>query len=156
MRSPDSLRMLTTVSTRRLSAAARAARERRARAAICRLRDCSREIERIAAGTRAARAGCAGSGVGQGTARICDRGGADRVELRKWDVGSPLWIEYLEARLDRLAAAIGLIAEASLTHGQVALARPGHARACEGSTEQVEGSVYNYPYPRTGTAPAVG
>lgn len=148
--------MLTIVSTRQLSAATLAARERRARAAMCRLRDCSREIERIAAGTRAARTGCANTRVEQRLRAFATEAARIRVELRTWDLGSPPWIEHLEARLDRLAAAIGPIAQATLTAGQEPLARPRHTPARDASTDQVERRVYAYLYPPTATAPAVG
>ena len=96
------------------------ARELAARTALRRLRDCSRDIERLAARGRAAGRDSIAEHGRQRVRALTVEAARIRVELRRWDVGSSLWIALLQARLDRLAAEIGLIAEAT---GRQAAAR---------------------------------
>ena len=90
-----------------------ATREVAARAALGRLRDCSRDIERLAADARVAGRDSLAEHLRLRIRAFTIEAARIRVELRRWDVGSSLWIALLQARLDRLAAEIGLIAEAT-------------------------------------------
>ena len=97
------------------SAASLAARERVARRAIWRLRDRSREIERLLASTLGARhdpVAVRARALQTEAARI-------RADLRLWDARSLRWIERIEARIDRLAAEIRLTAEMNRADEQV-------------------------------------
>jgi len=89
------------------------ARELAARTVLRRLRDCSREIERMAARARAAGRDPFAEHAQQRVRAFTVEAARIRVELRRWDVGSSLWIASLQARLDRLAAEIRLIADAT-------------------------------------------
>lgn len=105
--------MLTAMSDSSATRAKLATREVAARAALRRLRDCSRDIERLAAVARVAGRGSLTENLRLRVRAFTIEAARIRVELRRWDVGSSLWIAQLQARLDRLAAEIGLIAEAA-------------------------------------------
>jgi len=104
-------RMLTPMSDRNATRATLAAREVAARTALGRLRDCSRDIERLAAVTRAAERDSLAEHLRLRVRAFSIEAARIRVELRQWNVGSSLWIALLQARLDRLAREVGLIAE---------------------------------------------
>jgi hypothetical protein len=114
--------MLSTMSDLSATGATLTARELAARTALRRLRDCSREIERLAAGARAAGRDSITEHARERVRAFTVEAARIRVELRRWDVGSSLWIASLQARLDRLAAEISLIAEAT-GHQATALSR---------------------------------
>ena len=103
--------MHTAMRGRTTSGDTLAAREVAARNALWRLRNCSRDIERLASRARAAGRDSLSEQVRQRVGAFTIEAARIRVELRRWDVGSSLWIALLEARLDRLAAEIGLTAE---------------------------------------------
>jgi len=103
--------MLTPMSDRNSTRATLAAREVAARTALGRLRDCSRDIERLAAVMRAAERDSLAEHLRLRVRAFTIEAARIRVELRRWDVGSSLWIALLQARLDRLAGEVGLIAE---------------------------------------------
>jgi hypothetical protein len=105
--------MLITMSDGITTRATLAAREVAARTALGRLRDCSRDIERLAAVTRAAERDSVAEHLRLHVRAFTVEAARIRVELRRWDVGSSLWIALLQARLDRLAGELGLIAEVS-------------------------------------------
>jgi hypothetical protein len=104
-------RMLTPMSDSNATRATLAAREAAARTALGRLRDCSRDVERLAADARAAGRDSLAEHLRPRVRAFTIEAARIRVELRRWDVGSSLWIALLQARLDRLAAEIGLLAE---------------------------------------------
>ena len=133
------------------------ARESEAREELCRLRDCSREIERVAAMVRsssrdpyAARIGLQVRSCAVELARL-------RVELRRWDLAAPFWIQRLQTRVDRLAERVSLLA-------QVKLAAGGAERSPQGTErqpptrplDQVERTIGDYLYPRSTNLPVVG
>lgn len=103
--------MLTPMSDRIVTPATLAAREVAARTALGRLRDCSRDIERLAADARAAGRDSLAEHLRLRVRGFTVEAARIRVELRRWDVGSSQWIAVLQARLDRLAVEIGLLAE---------------------------------------------
>ena len=103
-------RMLTPMSDN-ATRATLAAREVAARTALGRLRDCSRDIERLAAVTRAAERDSLAEHLRLRVRAFSIEAARIRVELRQWNVGSSLWIALLQARLDRLAREVGLIAK---------------------------------------------
>jgi hypothetical protein len=105
--------MLTPVSDSNVTRAKLATREVAARAALRHLRDCSRDIERLAAVARAAGRDSLAEHLRLRVRAVTIEAARIRIELRRWDVGSSLWIAMLQARLDRLAAEIGLVAEAT-------------------------------------------
>ena len=108
---PPGGRMLTPMSDRNATRATLAAREVAARTALRRLRDCNRDIERLAADARAGGRDSLADNLRLRVRAFTIEAARIRVELRQWDVGSSQWIALLQARLDRLSAEIGLIAE---------------------------------------------
>jgi len=146
------------MNVKSMTTATLSARELAARTALCRLRDCSREIERMAARVRAAQHGSAPDQIEQRVRAFTTEAARIRVELRLWDIGSPLWIERLQARVDRLAVEIGRTAEATLNPSLTAQARDPSDRAGvrARAIEHVERTVYDHLYPRPGTAVAPG
>jgi hypothetical protein len=82
-------------------------RESEARALMGRLRACGREIERLAARTRARRVHPGGADAEERVAALRAEADHIRVELTRWDVaGSRLWVDRLLERLERLSSAI--------------------------------------------------
>jgi len=105
------------------------------------LRDCSREIERLAAVLRAG----GGAGTGRpdpGQLRACAIEVAQiRVALRQWDIGSAPWMEALQARLKRLLNAVGLVADMDPSPGKAQLTIEEVPASQAGLTERVEGNA---------------
>ena len=133
------------------------AREAAAREALCRLRDCGRMIERVAAAIRAAPRDPGAEQVGH-RVRACTADLARvRLELRTWDIGSPLWIERVHARVEHLAQEVGLIVEVALSDDYTERQPSGpQSEAQPGAIDQVERTVRDYLYPRPRRVPVVG
>ena len=97
----------------RLVAATLAAREIEARAALIRLRDCSRKIEE-ASGVVAVRPRRADRDRVRHLLRVLTTEAARlRMELRSWDVASSDWIDRVNGRLEQLTQKIEAMQPAS-------------------------------------------
>jgi hypothetical protein len=132
-------------------------RESEAREELCRLRDCSREIERVAAMVRfSSRDPCAeriGLHVRSCTVELARL----RVELRTWDLAAPFWIQRLHTRVDRLAEQVSLLAQAKLAAGRAERSPEGTERQPPTRTlDQVERTIRDYLYPSPAALPVVG
>jgi hypothetical protein len=96
------------------SADALAARQTEARAALRRLGDCSRNLDRIGATSRTIPPDAQGDRVKQLVRALTIEAARLRVELRNWDVASAQWLGSVNVRLDRLAKAIATVSQADL------------------------------------------
>jgi len=123
--------------------------EAAARELLCRLGDCSREIDRLASIVRAVPRNGATEQVGQGVRACTAEAARIRAHLRAWDVATPSWMEHLKARVERLRQELDVLSEVNL--GTVRNHRP-RVRPKEttrsGPRDEVERNVRDYLYPR--------
>jgi hypothetical protein len=76
-----------------------------------------------------------------------------RMELRRWDLSSPDWVDRVHTRLDELAEGIETPLQAS--PAALKVSNPAAPQRMGSSSGQVERTVYDYLY-RCGPAPALG
>lgn len=140
-----------------------AAQEADAKVALRRLRGCRREIERLAARTRADRRDhhpSAAELLEQRVRTLTAEAEHIRLELANWAAtGSRLRAEQLDARLDRLASAIAAAQEPEPPRVQRdrVVVWPGHgAKRVPRTADEVERVIYDYLYPRPRSAAALG
>lgn len=133
-----------------------AQRQSDARAALRYLRQCGREIERIAAQARAVSDDAGTEPLQQRAQALTAEADHIRLELANWDVaGSPSWTEQIHTRLDRLASAIATVPEpelAQVVHDRVVVWPRRAAGRPFASADTVERTIYDYLYPRPGPA----
>ena len=126
--------------------------EAAARELLCRLGDCSREVDRLASIVRAVPRNGAAEQVGQGVRACTAEAARIRVHLRAWDVAAPSWMEHLKARVERLTQELDVLSELNLA--TVRSHRP-RVRSKEttrsGPGDEVERNVRDYLYPRPPT-----
>ena len=126
--------------------------EAAARELLCRLGDCSREIDRLASTVRAVPRNRAAEQVGQGVRACTAEAARIRVHLRAWDVAAPSWMEHLRAQVEHLTRELGMLAEVNLAtvRTQLPSVRPEKTTR-SGPRVEVERSVRDYLYPRPPT-----
>lgn len=124
------------------------------------LRGCGREIDRLAARTRAASGHPRADQVQQRVSALRAEADHIRLELANWDVaGSRLWTEQLRERIERLTWAIAGVEEPDLLSVQRDRAVVWPRRVRKSGTQiadDVERAIYDYLYPRPGTSAAFG
>jgi len=142
---PDPVCMRTNLAHRGL-----ASQEMKARAALYRLHECSREIERMTATARAV-----GDSAATQMPALRAQARRARAAIRDWDGDDGRgWSERVQTQLGLLAADIRRVADAN---AKCASAEPAFAvvgskqRVARSrlSTEEVEARVYRYLYSRT-------
>jgi hypothetical protein len=123
--------------------------EAAARQLLCRLGDCSREIDRLASIVRAVPRNGAAEQVGHGVRACTAEAARIRIHLRAWDVAAPSWMEHLKARVERLTQELDVLSEANLAtvRLQAKSARPKKTMRF-GPRDEVERNVRDYLYPR--------
>ena len=123
--------------------------EAAARELLCRLGDCSREIDRLASIVRAAPHNGAAERVGHGVRACTAEAARIRVHLRDWDVAAPSWMEHLKARVERLTRELGMLAEVNLATIQIQLRSVRPEKTTRSAPrDEVERNVRAYLYPR--------
>jgi hypothetical protein len=133
-----------------------AAREIEARAALIRLRDCSRKIEQ-AGGMIAVLPDRPEQDRARQLLRVLTTEAARlRVDLRNWDVAPPDWIDRVNGRLDQLVVKIEAMPLSRRTVDTSGADTPitGGLGPAKPAEDQVERRVYDYLYPRPGVSPA--
>jgi hypothetical protein len=133
------------------------ARESEAREELCRLRDCSREIERVAAMVRSSSRDPYAERIGLQVRTCTVELARLRVELRTWDLGAPFWIQRLHTRVDCLAAHVPVLAQVKLAARRAERSPEGTERQSPTRPlDQVERTIRDYLYPRPTALPVVG
>ena len=123
--------------------------EAAARELLCRLGDCSREIDRLASIVRAVPRNGAAEQVGQGVRACTAEAARIRVHLRAWDVAAPSWMEHLEARVERLTQELDVLSEVNLATVRIEAPSVRPRRTTRsGPRDEVEHNVRDYLYPR--------
>ena len=132
------------------------ARESEAREELCRLRDCSREIERVAAMVRSSSRDPYAERIGLQVRSCTVELARLRVELRTWDLAAPFWIQRLQTRVDRLVEQVSLLAQVKLPAGRAERSpKSSELRAPTRPFDPVERTISDYLYPRPAGMPAV-
>lgn len=133
------------------------ARESEAREELCRLRDCSREIERVAAMVRSSSCDPYVKRIGLHVRSCTVELARLRVELRTWDLAAPFWIQRLHTRVDCLAEQVSLLAQVKLAAGRAERSPEGTERQPPTRPlDQAERTIRDYLYPRPAALPVVG
>ena len=132
------------------------ARESEAREELSRLRDCSRELERVAAIARSSSRDPYAERIGRHVRSCTIELARLRVELRTWDLAAPFWIQRLHTRVDRLAEQVFLLAQVKLAPGRAQRSHEGTDRQPPTRPfDQVERAIRDYLYPRPAALPVV-
>ncbi len=129
-----------------------AAREVEARAALGRLRDCSRRLEQASAAV-VLRRRPERDRVRLRLRALTTEAARLRVELREWDISSPEWIGRVNARLDQLAQEIEAVPRGNTSSADALAAGSEPIKPAQ---DQVERRVYDYLYPRSAVPAAFG
>ena len=133
------------------------ARESEAREELCRLRDCSRQIERVAAMVRSSSRDPYAERISVQVRSCTVELARLRVELRAWDLAEPFWIQRLHRRVDRLAEQVSLLAQVKLVTSRAERFPEGaEPQPPTRPLDQVERTIRDYLYPRPAALPVVG